>query len=147
MSSHSPAAGGNRGCYVKEITCGSLGEKNSLPPATIHEDISVMPVTPARGYPHRMLTGRNFPATALPDICVPVPPMVSGHPDMAWARSYDALLVDTNRRPKLYNDLRMSGHHPQCHSKQRGEKYFPHIPSWGCRKQTGCHSPLAGNLT
>jgi len=72
--------------------------------------------------------------------------MVSGHPDMARARSYDALLVDTNRRPKLYNDLRVSGHHPQCHSKQRGEKYFPHIPSLGCRAASGLPFTISGEL-
>ncbi len=94
------------------------GHSEALPPVTFCINISVMAMRVSRGYPYRVGPRRLFPTARLPVIGVAVIAVVSPHPYMlpAWARG--TILMNADRGPKFYHDLRVCRTEAQCASDE-----------------------------
>ena len=82
-----------------------------LAPAAFHEDVAVVAMGPARGYPDGVGTRGNFPSAWLPDVGATVPAVVTADPDMIVTGTYHAMLDDGSGRRYLhhYFGLRQTG--------------------------------------
>jgi hypothetical protein len=116
---------------VTAMTTGGqiIGRAHSktLPPAAFYKHITVTPVLISGSHPHGMSTGRLFPPTGFPVICVSIITVISVDPDMLSAWTSGTVLADADRRPKLNYDLRVRGYNPERKAKQRGKNQFSHF--------------------
>jgi hypothetical protein len=94
----------------------STGDR--LAPAAFDEDVSAVAMLPTGSDPHGMFARRQFPATRDPDICVAVPTVITGDPDVTPARRYDAAFDDRpGRRGSDDNLFGKCGTHAQGRSE------------------------------
>ena len=98
-----------------------------LPPAPFRIKIPVMAVCVSGSDPYRMGAWRLFPPARLPVICVSFIAVVSAYPDVVPAWTRRAVFVNTNRWPKLYDDLRIGRYYPKGKAKQSGKNQFSHL--------------------
>jgi hypothetical protein len=107
-----------------QMTVGAHSE--ALPPVTFGINVPVMAMRVSGSDPYRMFTRRLFPPAGLPVIGAAVIAVIPSHPDVFPAWAGGAMLVDADRGPKFYDDLRMS-RHPKRKAKKDGKNHFSHF--------------------
>ena len=109
---------GRRGLLKASPGCTRLPCSLSVPPVT---PVSWNPEPPARSVPpmswnpHRVRPWRQNPSSGYPDIGSSIPPLITLHPDVSWARPDWPVLHNDWRRSYSYVDLSKS-----CAGAQQG---------------------------
>src|SRR5580704_7275266 len=83
----------------------------ALAPAAFDEDVAVVAMGPARGYPDGVGTRWDFPTARLPGVGMAVPAVVTADPDVIVTGTYYSVLHDRSGRRYLhhYFGLRQTG--------------------------------------
>ncbi len=119
--------------HIRESAAMTAGGQNpiaratSLPPVAFVINIAITAVCVSGSDPPGVLARRDFIASPLPHIRIPVPAMIAGDPYMPSAWAGGPMLTDADRGPKPDYDLRMGRHDHEGKSEQRGKNYFSHF--------------------